>query len=124
MPQEGCALLLGCNGAPAWEIGQIWPCLNVWEPAAERTRRFQLDPREQLLAQRWVRERGLQVLGAAHSHPCSAAVPSATDRDLAVAPTLQLILSPRADWAPACWWVDLDAEGRVAARPLPWRMVD
>jgi len=124
MPQEGCALLLGCNGVPAWEIGEIWPCLNAWEPAGERARRFRLDPREQLLAQRWARERGLQVLGAAHSHPCSTPVPSATDRDLAVAPTLQLILSPLADWAPACWWLDLDRDGAVTARPLRWRMVD
>ena len=138
-PQEGCALLLGVAdpaaasplprpaadaGAPVWEIELIWPCLNVWDPASERPGRFRLDPREQLLAQRWARERGRQVLGAAHSHPCSAPVPSATDRELSVAPTLQLILSPLADWAPACWWVDLDRDGAVTARPLRWRMVD
>lgn len=109
---------------PVLVIRLIWPCLNIWEPAAERNRRFLLDPREQLLAQRWGRARGLQVLGAAHSHPCSVAVPSATDLELAVAPTLQLILSPLQDWAPACWWLELNPDGRPKPRPLRWRMVD
>jgi proteasome lid subunit RPN8/RPN11 len=149
-PLEGCALLLGevrsdagtaprieqvpggFGGAldappPAWpalQIRLIWPCLNVWEPASERSRRFRLDPREQLLAQRWGRARGLQVLGAAHSHPCSDPVPSATDLELAFPPTLQLILSPLKDWAPACWWLELSDAGPPTPRPLRWRMVD
>lgn len=151
-PHEGCALLLGeaCSPAeaaspriepapggfsgaadapwpapgPALQIRLIWPCLNAWEPAAERVRRFWLDPREQLLAQRWARERGMQVLGAAHSHPCSDPVPSATDLELAFAPTLQLILSPLANWEPACWWLEIQGEERPTPRPLRWRMVD
>ena len=106
------------------QIDLIWPCLNVWEPAPERTRRFRLDPREQLLAQRWGRDRGLRVLGSAHSHPSSDPVPSATDLTLAFAPTLQLILSPLTDWAPACWWLELNPDGRLSPRPLRWRMVD
>jgi len=153
-PQEGCALLLGgpagdplpapsrpadgrqvgpdpvaAAGARAeppvtWEIRLIWPCLNVWQPAPERRHRFALDPREQLLAQRWGRERGLQVLGSAHSHPHSAAVPSATDLALAFAPTLQLILSPLQGWQPACWWLESTTDDHPRARPLRWRMVD
>ena len=128
-PHEGCALLLGgwgsAPGAHApLEILLIWPCLNLWEPASERTRRFLLDPREQLLAQRWGRLQGLQVLGSAHSHPCSDPVPSATDLELAFAPTLQLILSPLTEWTPACWWLELSQEGLPSPRPLQWRMVD
>lgn len=147
-PLEGCALLLGDVVQPAellaldapapapdaahqpgpapaaLEIRLIWPCLNDWEPASERSRRFRLDPREQLLAQRWGRDHGLRVLGAAHSHPTSAAVPSATDLELSVAPTLQLILSPLAGWAPACWWLELSPDGSTTPRPLRWRMVD
>jgi hypothetical protein len=46
-----------------------------------------------LLAQRWARQRGVQVLGSAHSHPASPAEPSATDLALAVAPTLMVIRS-------------------------------
>lgn len=112
------------GGSVQLDIRLIWPCLNVWEPAAERNHRFLLDPREQLLAQRWGRPRGLQVLGSAHSHPCSAARPSATDLALAVAPTLLLILSPLEDWAPACWWLESDCGEAVRPRPLRWRMVD
>ena len=112
------------SAAAPLEIRLIWPCLNVWEPACEQTRRFRLDPREQLLAQRWGRGRGLQVLGAAHSHPISAAVPSATDLELAVAPTLQLILSPLQDWAPACWWLEAGPDGSPRPRRLQWKMVD
>ena len=110
--------------AAALEIRLIWPCLNVWAPESERTRRFRLDPREQLLAQRWGRDHGLQVLGAAHSHPASAARPSATDLELSMAPTLQLILSPLADWEPACWWLEHQEEVPPMPRPLRWRMVD
>ncbi|MEY2645607.1 MAG: hypothetical protein RLZZ611_2256 [Cyanobacteriota bacterium] len=90
-PQEGCALLLGKRQGSALVLEQIWPCCNSWEPAAERQRHFLLDPREQLLAQRWARDRQLQVLGAAHSHPSSAAVPSTSDLRLCCGPTLMLI---------------------------------
>jgi [CysO sulfur-carrier protein]-S-L-cysteine hydrolase len=128
-PEEGCALLLGRRDP--WHIDRIWPCLNVWEPPPERRRRFALDPREQLQAQKWARARGLTVLGSAHSHPLSAPVPSALDRSLAFAPTLMLILgqagclaSPAASvgeaWSLACWW--LPEHG--PPRPLAWRMDD
>ena len=97
-PEEGCALLLGKRlaagpGAGLLELDLVWPCLNRWQPRAERRQRFLIDPREQLLAQRWARKRGVQVLGSAHSHPTSLAEPSATDLALAVAPTLMVIRS-------------------------------
>lgn len=140
-PQEGCALLLGepaavplcdatqssdatqpsgCTAAPL-RLHRIWPCLNVWTPVAEREQRFAIDPREQLLAQKWGRQRGLQVIGAAHSHPRSAPVPSATDRQLCLAPTLMAIrgqepAGPRL----AFWW--LEETGRP--RQLAWTMED
>ena len=66
-PEEGCAILLGQTRGTTLELHRVWPCCNSWEPAQERDHRFQLDPREQLLAQRWARETGLQVIGAAHS---------------------------------------------------------
>ena len=75
------------------ELGLVWPCLNRWEPQGERRQRFLIDPREQLLAQRWARQRGVHVLGSAHSHPASPAQPSATDLALAVGPTLMVIRS-------------------------------
>ena len=90
-PLEGCALLLGRRRNTDLELERIWPCCNSWQPPEQRRERFLLDPREQLQAQRWARERDLQVLGAAHSHPTSPAVPSSTDRELCFGPTLMLI---------------------------------
>jgi len=129
-PEEGCALLLGqrlpvASGGSLLELGLVWPCLNIWEPQGERGQRFLLDPREQLLAQRWARQRGVQVLGSAHSHPASPAEPSATDLALAVAPTLMVIGSglPGAGAAaePAgplaglgAWWLPGDGAAPLA----------
>ena len=133
-PEEGCALLLGRRDpAPqpermVWTLQRTWPCRNVWEPGGERRHRFLIDPREQLHAGRWGRARGLELLGSVHSHPVSAAVPSATDRALAMLPTLMLIRGVAARGARAgeddgrlsCWW--LDPQG--PPQQLPWTMDD
>jgi len=122
-PQEGCALLLGHWRDQQLRLERIWPCRNSWEPAEQRCHRFHLDPREQLLAQKWCRERGLQVIGAAHSHPTSAAVPSGTDLELCFGPTLMLIHSgvgPAAD-AFRAWWIPA-AEGDRPPEPRPLAM--
>lgn len=110
-PEEGCALLLG----PPWNVRQVWPCRNVWMPAEDRQRRFAIDPREHLLAQKWARKRGWQVLGSLHSHPAGPPVPSATDLALAVPPAL---LAIQGTSELACWW--LPEEGHP--RPLMWKM--
>ena len=126
-PAEGCALLLGTTGQ-SWHLRHVWPCLNVWPQPAQRTRRFSLDPREQLLAQRWARQRGLVVLGAGHSHPSSAPVPSAVDRALTLAPALLLIAglnsSAAPGWSWGCWWLPESEPGDPPAMPqrLPWTM--
>jgi proteasome lid subunit RPN8/RPN11 len=136
-PEEGCALLLGQRRDSLLLLERIWPCCNNWQPAAERLRRFRLDPREQLLAQRWARSRQQLVLGAAHSHPGSAAIPSATDLSLCCGPTLMVIRSGRHDSQTTsqndvtgppgpdaaltlplrAWWIAEGAGWAVAARP-------
>jgi proteasome lid subunit RPN8/RPN11 len=136
-PEEGCALLLGERPCPAdarspWRLLSPWPCRNVWEPAGERKHRFAIDPREQLLAQKWARSRGLLLLGSAHSHPASAAEPSAFDRTLTLGPTLMLILGASKGGERmelACWWLEepvqaWGATGPAPARRLVWRMED
>jgi len=142
-PEEGCALLLGTRRsgprdslavAPNhWHLQQVWPTANVWEPAAERMRCFLIDPREQMLAQKWARAHGLEVLGSLHSHPASPPLPSATDRSMAFAPTLMLIRGAAAGEHPpedgqgsaarpvlCCWWLEQVAPPRL----VPWRMED
>lgn len=113
-PEEGCALLLGQALADHWRVSLVWPCLNAWMPEAERRRRFSLDPREQLLAQKWARLRGWQVHGAAHSHPQGSPVPSATDHAMAVTPALMVIgdarRRPRGHGSDGlkAWWLGED----------------
>ena len=129
-PREGCALLLGHHQGTSLLLRRIWPCCNSWQPQEERQHRFLLDPREQLLAQRWARERQLQVLGAAHSHPSSEAVPSSSDLALSCGPALMVIRSGlpvaagtaalRAWWLPdsAGWSADsADGPGSPALQP-------
>jgi proteasome lid subunit RPN8/RPN11 len=121
-PWEGCALLLGRQIETLLLLQQVWPCCNVWPDVGERHRRFAIDPREQLLAQRWARRHQGVVLGFAHSHPQSTPVPSVTDRQLCVAPALMLIQGteqPGAAPSLACWWIP--DEGAEPQR-LPWRM--
>lgn len=108
-PQEGCALLLGhpagagAGDQAAARLQLIWPCLNVWPQSEQRCERFAIDPREQLMAQKWGRQRGWQVLGTAHSHPSSAAIPSPTDCAWAFTPALMLILGASGELR--AWWI-------------------
>ncbi len=124
-PEEGCALLLGERRGSTWWLRRAWPCCNVWPQPEQRCTRFAIDPREQLLAQKWARPRGLELLGSAHSHPSSAAVPSATDCRLTAPPALMLIqgVAPgKADGASAsleAWWI---AEPPHQPQRLPWTM--
>ena len=121
-PQEGCGLLLGAKMANTLVLQEVWPCCNGWPVAEERDRRFAIDPREQLLAQKWARQHKMAVLGFAHSHPSSPPVPSATDLAWCVAPALLVIQGVEAPFIEARmvgWWIEVDG-----AEPLrlPWRM--
>jgi [CysO sulfur-carrier protein]-S-L-cysteine hydrolase len=139
-PHESCALLLGpwpepkLRRAADLRIGAIWPCLNVWDPPGERPRRFAIDPREQLLAQKWGRRHGWQLIGTAHSHPGGVAVPSELDRSLAFPPNLMLIAgattrgeSASVATAIRAWWLAPAAGPEPALapmRPLAMRIGD
>ncbi len=119
-PEEGCALLLG-ELKPEITVRMVWPCCNVWHPgfaglsesiaadgdqerfSPDRRSRFALDPREQIAAQRWSRQRGLRVLGSAHSHPGGQPVPSAVDRQWAAAEGVMVIDGGAA--GVGAWWL-------------------
>jgi proteasome lid subunit RPN8/RPN11 len=74
-PLECCGLLLGA----ADRVDAAVPARNLLASAT----RFRVDPRAHFEALGLARERGLAVVGAYHSHPASAPVPS--PRDLAEA---------------------------------------
>jgi proteasome lid subunit RPN8/RPN11 len=84
-PEECCGLLVGDES----RILDAMPAENL---APDPVRRYLVDPRDHLHAIRTARARGLQVVGAYHSHPHSPAVPSATDASEAFSDFLFLIV--------------------------------
>ena len=132
-PEEGCALLLG-ELKPEITVRMVWPCCNVWHPgfaglsdsieltgdheqvSRDRRSRFALDPREQIAAQRWSRQRGLRVIGSAHSHPGGQPVPSALDRQWAAAETVMVIDGGAA--GVGAWWLHGPLGRHVRALPI------
>ena len=75
-PEECCGILLGRGDL----IEAASAAENV---AAERARRFEIDPQALVDAHRAARCGGPAVLGYYHSHPAGPARPSATDREQA-----------------------------------------
>lgn len=96
-PHECCGLLLGHN--PQTDSGvsrtvvELWSTPNNWNAdAAELTespldltsaRRYWIDPKDILEAQRYARNHQFDIIGVYHSHPEHPAVPSECDRVLA-----------------------------------------
>jgi proteasome lid subunit RPN8/RPN11 len=72
-PQECCGLLIGTPDEIAFAV-------RASNRAADPQRRYVIDPQDHFAAIRLAREKGLEVVGAYHSHPGSQPVPSETDR--------------------------------------------
>ena len=70
-PRECCGLLIGGEG----EIERSVRARNV----DTRPARYLIDPEDHFAAIHAARSEGREVVGAYHSHPASAPVPSATD---------------------------------------------
>lgn len=70
-PNECCGLLIGTGAS----VTECHPARN--KVASQN--RFQINPADHFVAIRKARAAGLEVLGAYHSHPSSAAVPSPSD---------------------------------------------
>jgi proteasome lid subunit RPN8/RPN11 len=70
-PRECCGLLIGEGEAVVRSVR----ARNLDAKAV----RYLIDPEDHFAAIRGAREAGLEVVGAYHSHPSSAPVPSATD---------------------------------------------
>lgn len=70
-PNECCGLLIGTGNT----VVAVHPARNT---VASHTR-FTINPADHFLAIRKARAAGQEVIGAYHSHPASAALPSASD---------------------------------------------
>jgi proteasome lid subunit RPN8/RPN11 len=84
LPAECCGLLIGQPD----EIDEAVPARNL----ARRPTRFLVHPEDHFAAIRAARARGAAVVGAYHSHPASAPVPSPTDLEASVDPALLHII--------------------------------
>ncbi len=76
-PNEGCGILLGTEDGGSREALVAIPCRNAYEGGQED--RFELDPVEQLAAEKRAHEMGLSVVAIFHSHPDCDAYFSSTD---------------------------------------------
>jgi proteasome lid subunit RPN8/RPN11 len=108
-PRECCGLLLGT----ADEIVDAIVTRNL---APNPATRYLIDPRDHLRAIRDARTRGLQVIGAYHSHPRSDASPSATDAAEGFTDFLFVIVGLAADPPQVTGWSW--ADGNFAPVPL------
>ena len=71
VPRECCGLLIGKGDAVARSVRA--------QNLDTKATRYLIDPEDHFAAIRSARAEGLEVIGAYHSHPSSAPVPSATD---------------------------------------------
>lgn len=92
-PYEVCGVMIGKDE----QISYFRECRNLvneddieteWksDKNLDKSRlndRFELDPRDFMLADNWARENKLQILGIYHSHPDHPSSPSETDREVA-----------------------------------------
>ena len=91
-PAECCGMLVGSPGA----ITSAVRARNL----SDHPSRFLIDPKDHIQARRDARAAGLDVIGFYHSHPHSAAAPSATDAAEAAYPNhLYLIVGLKGEAA-------------------------
>jgi proteasome lid subunit RPN8/RPN11 len=77
-PKEGCGILLGIEDVNGDRHASIAiACRNAYD--GEQKDRFELDPKEQIEAERRARELGLNVVAIFHSHPDCDSYFSSTD---------------------------------------------
>lgn len=82
-PEECCGTMLGRDRDDGTrEVTAVLPVENV--KGENRERRYLIDPKALLLAEREARTRGLDVVGIYHSHPNHPSQASEFDRDHAM----------------------------------------
>src|ERR1700737_704776 len=96
-PNEGCGVLIGALADGRMEIVEATSARNM---NTERARdRYDMDPRDIVVADREARQRGLDVVGFWHSHPDHPARPSQFDTDRAWIDYVYVIVNTTADGA-------------------------
>jgi proteasome lid subunit RPN8/RPN11 len=91
-PKEACGYLLA-DGSGA--VTRVQPMTNVEDSPIG----YAMDPKEQLKAERQMRERNERLAAIYHSHTASAAYPSTVDVGLAISPEVSYVLVSLKDQA-------------------------
>ena len=110
-PNEVCGLILGRYEGDSREAAEIRRCANLNTERAND--RFELDPRDMLSAEKYCREKGLEVIGIYHSHPDWPDEPSEFDRERAWPVYSYIIISVRKGEEPVfrSWRLDEETAG-------------
>jgi len=95
-PNECCGLLLG-TGDIVIEVLRARNKAGELPQPRDPRRHYHVDDEAQLTALRLERERGWEIVGIYHSHPATPALPSATDRALALWQTPRYVIISLAD---------------------------
>ena len=74
-PRECCGLIAGARAGTDFRVLALHPARNL----AVDADRFDIDPRDHLVASKVARTAGHQIIGCYHSHPDGGAEPSARD---------------------------------------------
>ena len=90
-PKEACGILAGKAG----EVEQVYPMRNVEDSPIG----YSMDPKEQLVVEKQMRNREQQMVGIYHSHTASPAYPSSVDVSLAISPDISYVLVSLRDQA-------------------------
>ena len=77
-------MLAGAGGI----VAQVYPMTNVEDSPIG----YSMDPKEQLLIEKQMRQRRQAMLGIYHSHTASDAYPSPVDVRLAISPDVSYVL--------------------------------
>lgn len=93
-PEEAVGLLLGKFNELERHVRTVLPLSNQFAPG-QRERRYQIEAKEMLDAERLADQLGQQILGVFHSHPDHPARPSQFDVEMAVPWYFYLITTVR-----------------------------
>lgn len=83
-PKEACGILAG----KADVVSRVYPMTNVEDSPVG----YSMDPKEQLQADKQMRQQQEQMVGIFHSHTATAAYPSPVDVSLAISPDVSYVL--------------------------------
>lgn len=120
LPNEGCGLLATVDAAASRQVVRFYPGENIDRSPT----RFTMDPRQVAAALDEIEVHGWALGAIAHSHPRTAATPSATDLREAYHPDALLVIVSFAGEKPeiAVWDV-AGGTGPGRARPVAIAML-